>query len=334
MPQPTRSDVHVNRPLTDISIAYIQDQNRFIADQVFPNISVPKQSDTYFSYNKEYWFRSEAQERLPGSESAGSGFAVTVDGPYYARIYAVHKDIDDATRANADTPLDLDRDASLLLTQQMLLKKEKLWMDTYFKTGVWTGIDGTNGTVTGSTTASTNQVIRWSAAGSDPVNDVTAYANKMDELTGLKPNTLVINPHVEQILLNHPVVLDRIKYTQRGIASVDLLAALFNVERVLVARATNNTAKEGATTSMAYMAKPSSKNAAALLYVNRTPSLMQPSAGYTFSWNGLYGAGAFGTRTKRFRMDPIESDRIEMEMAFDMKVIASDCGIFFNDIVA
>ena len=44
MPNPTASDVHVNRPLTNISIAYTQDASTFVADKVFPNIPVAKQS--------------------------------------------------------------------------------------------------------------------------------------------------------------------------------------------------------------------------------------------------------------------------------------------------
>ena len=42
---PSRGDVHVNRPLTNISIAFLQTQEAFVADRVFPNIPVTKQSD-------------------------------------------------------------------------------------------------------------------------------------------------------------------------------------------------------------------------------------------------------------------------------------------------
>jgi hypothetical protein len=33
MPNPTAGDVHVNRPLTNISIAYMQDAAGFVADR-------------------------------------------------------------------------------------------------------------------------------------------------------------------------------------------------------------------------------------------------------------------------------------------------------------
>jgi hypothetical protein len=60
---------------------------------------------------------------------------------------------------------------------------------------------------------------------------------------------------------------------------------------------------------------------------------MTPSAGYTFSHTGYTGATGNGTRIKRFRMDAIESDRIEIDMAYDQKLIAADLGYFFGAIV-
>ena len=53
-----------------------------------------------------------------------------------------------------------------------------------------------------------------------------------------------------------------------------------------------------------------------------------------FSWNGLMGAGPEGNRIKRYRMEPLAADRIEGEMAFDAKLVASECGAFFEDAVS
>ena len=66
MPNPIRQDIHVNRPLTNISVAYIQKATSFVAGQVFPIVPVKKQSDRYFVYLKEDWFRDEAMKRVQG----------------------------------------------------------------------------------------------------------------------------------------------------------------------------------------------------------------------------------------------------------------------------
>ena len=101
MPQPTPGDVHVNAPLTNISVAYLQDQAEFIADKVFPIVPVAKQSDRYFLFEKDQWFKTDAKARGLSSESVGTGFEIDSTPNYFANVYSVHKDIDDQIRANA-----------------------------------------------------------------------------------------------------------------------------------------------------------------------------------------------------------------------------------------
>ena len=67
---PTPGDVHVNVPLTNISIAYLQNASNFIASRVFPNIPVQKQSDRYYTYDRGEFNRDEMKERAAGTESA------------------------------------------------------------------------------------------------------------------------------------------------------------------------------------------------------------------------------------------------------------------------
>jgi hypothetical protein len=74
MPQPTASDAHVNMPLTATSVAWMQDQREFVNDRVFPVVPVQKQSDRYYVYDRDNWFRAQAEKRALSSESAGSGF--------------------------------------------------------------------------------------------------------------------------------------------------------------------------------------------------------------------------------------------------------------------
>jgi hypothetical protein len=325
MPQPTRSDVHVNKPLTNISIAYIQKAQDFVADKVFPIVPVMKQSDRYFRYTKDYWFRTAAAKRAPASESAGSGFQVDNTPSYFADVWALHQDIDDQTRTNADVPLDLDRDSVLFITQNLLLRREIEFVNAYMAANVWTGgpggIDYNVGTAAGS--------IQWDAAGSNPMQTVDFIKQYIKSQTGYLPNTLVLTPDVFFALRNNASVLDRIKYTQRGIVSEDLLAALFGVDKILIASAVQNTAQEGKTGAFSYLVQ----NVALLVYANPAPSIMQPSGGYIFSWQGLFGAGAQGNRIMSFRMEHLKADRVEGEMAFAMKLVSPDVGCFLTNVL-
>lgn len=324
MSQPTPGDVHVNRPLTNISIAYMQNAANFIADQVFPNIPVSKQSDLYYLYDRGYFNRDEMEERAPGTESKGGGYKQSTD-PYYARVYAFHHDIPDERRSNADTPLQPDREATALVSQKALIKRERLWATKYFQTGIWqTDRVGVASSPTGS------QFLKWNDANSTPIEDIRSAKTNVLENTGFEPNTLVIGQRVADALIDHPDIVDRVKYGQssRQQATVELtdLEALFKIERILVMKSIVNTAQEGQASSHSFIGG----NNALLCYSTPTPGIMTPSAGYTFSWNGFLGANALGARIKRFRLEAIESDRVEIQMAFDQKRIAAELGSFFS----
>ena len=44
---PRMSDAHIDRAMTQFSVAMFQDESNFIADKVFPIIPVSRQSDIY-----------------------------------------------------------------------------------------------------------------------------------------------------------------------------------------------------------------------------------------------------------------------------------------------
>src|SRR4051812_303159 len=136
MPSPVQSDLHISAPLTTVSIAYMQGADSFIADKVFRKVPVEKQNDVYWKYSKSDWRRSDVKRRAPGTESAGSGWSNDTDD-YRCHVYALHKDVDDQTRANADSNFNLDRDATEFVTGQHLLDRDIKWAATYMVTGVW-----------------------------------------------------------------------------------------------------------------------------------------------------------------------------------------------------
>jgi len=125
-------------------------------------------------------------------------------------------------------------------------------------------------------------------------------------------------------------VKDTIKYTQNGVVIEHLLARLYGVELFLVPRVVVNTAAKGAAGT--YSRIVSKK--VLLCYAPEKPSILAPSAGYIFAWKGYFGASRFGSRVKKFRMENLESDRIEEEMAFDAKKIAADLGIYAANVIA
>lgn len=340
MPNPVASDVHVNVPLTNISIAYMQDAAGFVADKVFPNIPVQKQSDRYFRYDRSDFWRNQYEKRAPGTESAGGGWKIDSTPTYYADVWGLHKDIDDQIRANADNPLNMDRDATTWLSEQAMIAREVTWASKYFTTGIWSGVTGSTGTdITGvASGVSTNQVLQWNDAASTPIQDVKANSDLIHLLTGKRPNILTLGRQVWTKLSDHPELVDRIKYTSGNtnpaIVSKQAAAALFELDQILVMDGIQVTSAENPAFETSKTTAFIAGKQALLVYAAPTASLMQPSGGYTFSWAGQLGAGAAGQRIKTFRMEWLESDRIEGQMSYDQKLVASDCGIFFTSVIA
>lgn len=323
MPQPNSRDLFVSRPLTNISVAFQQGQAQFAAPLVFPQVPVQRQGDLYYKYKRDDWFRSIAGVRAPATETPGGGWEVETDS-YFANVYGVHKDIDDQTRANAESVFSLDRDAAEWVTTNLLIKREQDFAASFLTTGVW----GTELTGVGAAPGA-SEFLQFDVAGSDPIGVIADALLDQSAGTGFQGNVLVMGASVERHLLNHSSILERIKYTQRGVLTRDLLAGLFGVDRIVVPRAIQNTAPKGGTASFGFI----SDKSMLLAYSPATPSIMTPAAGYIFTWNGLLGAGSFGTRIKRFRQEAIASDRVEGEMAYAMKVVAPEMGTFFADVV-
>ena len=325
MPQPTQSQVHVDAILTNISVAYLQRAENFIADKVFPVVPVDKQSDKYFVYDKNDWLRDEAQVRADGTESVGSGYNITT-ATYYADVYAIHKDIGDQTRANADAPINVDREAAEFVTHRLLTRREIQFVNDFMTTNAW----GTD--VTGvAASPTTGQTIQWSDyTNSDPIEDIEAGKAGILSVTGLEANTLVLGYDVFRQLKNHPDLVDRIKYTSSQTITEDMLARMFDIDRVLVSKSIKETNKEGATGAYSF----TTGKTALLAHVAPNPGILTPSAGYTFSWTGVSQGMGLTIGTSSFRLESLRATRVEAELAFDNKVVASDLGYFWNTIVA
>lgn len=325
--QPSRSDVHVDGPLTSVSVAFMQKAENFVADRAFPRLGVSKQSDLYFTYDRGYFNRAEMKKRGPGTESAGATYSLTTDS-YRCDVWALHRDIADQVRANTDAPIALDREGAEFLALQNLLRKEKEWAGAHFVTGVWT-----NEKVGHASNTSATEFVFWDAAASVPIEDVRLANSTMAASTGFRANRMVLGRSVFDALLDHPDIVGRLDRGQTsGPAMVlrDSLAALFEMDEILVMDAIENTANEGATNAHGFIG---GKNAL-LIYTPPTPGLMIPSAGYTFTWQGLLGGGALGTTISRMRMEHLKSDRIEIESAFDQKLVSADLGYMFLSAVS
>ena len=335
MPQPTLLQVHIQAALTQIATAYLQDQRNYVADQVFPIVPVEHQADKYFTFSKDDFFRDEAVRRADAAESAGGGFELNT-GTYGAEVWAYHKDLGGQTRRNADPAVNMDVATTKFIMQKLLIRRDRFFVGAYLVNSVWSAdYTGTAGGTPGGATPPF-----WNDdANGDPFTDIANAQTAILQNTGFEANTLLISFPVYQGLRKHPLVIDRIKYTTRADATKitpELLAAAFDVERVIVSKAVYNSLPETTTTtgSAGTYQFVASKDAL-LCHSAPSPGLMIPTAGYIFAWSGLTGLNTIGVRIAQIPMPwlGLETVRTEGEMAFDMQVIGKDLGIHFAGIV-
>ena len=301
MSKPTYQQVHTDTALTNISIAYRNTD--FIATMVFPAVPVNKISGKYYIYAKADWLRREADVRAPGTRAARGDYGLS-SANYTAVEVAMAKGVPDEIVDNADSPLAPERDATEWVTNQVLLELEYNVATTVNAAGAWSG----------SATPST----LWSNDSSDPLGDVETAVNSVVSTIAAEANTGVMGRGLWRYVKNHPDIVDRIKGAagpaSPAVVTLQAVAALFGIDRLLIGRAVYDTAPEGATASQSYLWG----NHLLVAYVAPNPSLLNPSAGYVFNYQSR--------EVSRFREDQERQWVIEARQSWDAVLTAADAG--------
>lgn len=235
---PTASGGHIDQYLTNYSRKLTN--TRFVAEMCATVVPVGKDTDKVATYGNEH-LRRVSSLRAPGSPPNDVDYT-TSSIDYILNEHALRDLVTDEEVENADSPLTPREDAAANVQERVLIEREKEMADHLFSTAIWSQ----NTTLSGTS--------QWSDfANSDPFKDVRTGQNSVLKNSLRVPNTMVMGYEVLKSLIDHPDVLDRIKYTSAASVTPEILARLFDVERVLVGSAVENTAKEGATDSLAYI---------------------------------------------------------------------------------
>lgn len=78
---------------------------------------------------------------------------------------------------------------------------------------------------------------QWSDSSSTPSVDVRSWISAISAQIGKSPNVALLGYDVYQALQDHPAILDRIKYTSRDSITAEMLAQLWNIEKVVIGEA-------------------------------------------------------------------------------------------------
>lgn len=329
---PTSRALHVDTLLTDYAIGYGTSIGKtYVADRLCTLKDVTKQSDKYIIWDKGDLFRSEMDVRADGDRSAGGGQNVS-NTSYWAEVYALHTKLTDRQRSNSD--IDIESAKIRYLVNQSKLKRDKLYAANCFAASIWSGFADQTGVVS---SPSTNQFIHWSdGTNGDPIGDITSKRVDLEVAAGVPDVMLrgVCNSYVFEKMRHHPDMLDRIKYTGGVERPADItpeaMAAVLGLDEIVIAKAVENTANEGQTTSMSRVFG----NHFLLQYTAQTAGDDTPTGATLFSWSEYDGVTADGAAIFQWYEEARRTTFFEAEMACDIKVTAADLGGIFLSCVA
>jgi hypothetical protein len=197
--------------------------------------------------------------------------------------YGFEEPVDDRDSALYADFFDAEMVSASIARDQVLRAAEARIAALVFNTTTWTGASLTTAVAAGKewgTTATT-------AANATPIDDVEAAVVKVYDGTGMWPNSLIINRKVFRRLRNCDQIIDRIASqgagspTKPSDITAQMLAAVFDLDQVLVAGGSNNSANEGQTATPAQIWDSEYAMVARLATTN---NIKEPCVGRSFHW--------------------------------------------------
>lgn len=228
MPQLTPSQARVVDPvLTAVAQGYRQ--SNLIGSALFPRVGVNLRAGNIITFGRED-FMLYTSARSPGENTrrvqfgyAGSPFALvdySLEGGLPIEIQQEQQDGANGWTLDGGA-MTVNKTSSIMALRLEVAQANLARAYASYGAGNKVTLSGTS---------------QWSdySGTSNPVAVIETAKEAVRQAIGLRPNTVVMGAAVMAKLRQHPIVVDRLKYTGRDIATVEILAGLFGVEKVLV----------------------------------------------------------------------------------------------------
>lgn len=316
--------------LTNLSVAQFQLQDDFVAHKLFPIVPVSLPMSKFYKFSKADLARSNMGEKPAFGTVAPAVFSQTEDS-YSTKVYQGLYGVDQISslaysRSNAPGVADPKVAKAKVAAEQTKLFMDLQFAEKYFKAGAWTNeYAGVSGTPSG------KQFYQFDNENSSPIKLIDDLKTEMKREGRRTPNKLALGANTYKALKNNPDIIERVKFggstANPATITKNVLAQLFEVDEVLVLESTYNKAAQGAEAEMDYVCDA---NGMLLCYTTNSPSIDEPSAGYTFAWDML-GAGQHMALTNFLGAPGTHSEFVEALCSFDMKQVSTDLAVYLKD---
>lgn len=195
-----------------------------VGGELFPAVPVTQRGGKIIKFTRED-FRLYATGRAPGAATKRVQYGYGSD-PYALEQHALEGVVpfELLQEANQVPGINLATNAIRKTQNIIALRNEKARADI--------ALDATKYAASNKVTLA--GAAQWSDDASTPSKDIETAKEAVRAKIGRRPNTVLLGAKVFSKLKTHPAIIDRIKYTGRDVVTTELLAALFDVKRVVV----------------------------------------------------------------------------------------------------
>lgn len=324
MPSPTTSLATLRPDLAESFMEFDleMDARGFVSSRVFPVVEVQSQAGNFGKIPLAQLLQERDTKRAPGSGYARGNFTFD-DATYACMEHGAEEPVDDREAKMYAEYFDAETIATLRAFSSVLRNAEKRVADAVFNTSTWTG--------SGLTTAVTNE---WDdSSNATPIIDVEAAVNKVYDGSGLWPNALIVNKKVFRNLRNCDEVINRINSAGAGHASrasdvtEAMLAQVFDLDHIIVAGASRNTAAEGQSATPGQIW---SNEYAMVCKIATSGDFREPCIGRTFHWSAD-GSG-IGGAVEEYRDESVRSNVYRVRHDVDEVMLYAQAGHLLSNI--
>lgn len=296
----------VDPVMTQISVGYPTED--FSGSLLLPAVPVTQQSFRYAVFGKDaQTLDTLGDQRAPGSVANEVEGITLSTKTYFASEHALQIAVNDEER-ELDPSLGPDTEATNIVTSKILLKRELLIAAL---TTTAANYNAAN-TVTLAGTTQFNDYVN-----SDPIGVFKTARLAVRNAIGVDPNFGLIPFPVLIQLQDHPDFIERIKYSERGILTQEIVQTLIGIPRISIPGAIYNTANPGqAATLSSIWGKD-----VIVAYVPPNPGRKIPAFGYEFVWKYPDGQTQ---HIDRWREEPRVSDLLRCRRRYDLKLVTLD----------
>jgi len=296
------------------------DRRGFVASRVAPVIDVASQSGTFGKIPVEQLLQTSETSRAPGAGYSRGNFTFT-SATYACKEHGHEEPVDDREAKMYANFFDAELIATQRAYDAVVRNAELRMAAAIFNATTWTSF----------TTGITHE---WDdATNAVPITDVNTAVKAVWNQCGMWPNALIINRHVFKNLRLCASVIDAIESSgagsssEQGSITVAQIANVFDLDYVIVAGGTENTAKEGQTASYD---KIWSDEYAMVCRVATTADPREPCIARTFHW-GEDGSSIGGT-VESYREEQKRSDIIRVRHDVDEIVMYAEMGHLLSNV--